>query len=251
MQTSVLTATTCEAIDKRISDFVWGSMEEARNIHLIAWDRVCTPKENGGLGLRLARELNRSFMTKLAYIFFQNKELHWVRVLQSKYFRETNDDLQLRKSGSKSALWRGLSKEWPVMTRGIRSAIKDGRGTSFWLTRWIDSGEMLIDLLDGDPNLINQDDTVADLVGEDGQWGNGIGTSFPLISRVMLLTKLLGCRHQRVMMIGFGVSRVMGGSRFNPPTTSFVIPRRSKSRYCGAEFGDGRVLTKSGILFGS
>ncbi|CAN1823544.1 Putative ribonuclease H protein At1g65750, partial [Linum perenne] len=56
------------------------------------------------------------------------------------------------------------------MNRGIRSAIRDGRGTYFWLTRWIDSGERLIDLLDGDPNLINQDDTVADLVGENGQW---------------------------------------------------------------------------------
>ncbi|CAN1177538.1 Putative ribonuclease H protein At1g65750 [Linum perenne] len=70
MQCKLRFSRTCEAIDKCICDFVWGSMEEARNIHLIAWDRVCTPKENGGLGLRLARELNRSFITKLAYIFF-------------------------------------------------------------------------------------------------------------------------------------------------------------------------------------
>ncbi|CAN1132976.1 Putative ribonuclease H protein At1g65750, partial [Linum perenne] len=55
MQTSVLLATTCDAIDKRIRDFVWGSTTDARKIPLIAWNRICLPKDQGGLGLKLAR----------------------------------------------------------------------------------------------------------------------------------------------------------------------------------------------------
>ncbi|CAN1347607.1 Putative ribonuclease H protein At1g65750 [Linum perenne] len=170
MQTSVLQGATCEAIDKRIRDFVWGSTKDAKKRWRPSWDRICTPKENGGLGLLLARELNRAFMTKLAFTFFQNEDLLWVRILQSKYFHTTSDGLQLKKSVPKSDLWRGLYRDWPSMIRGIRSAVRNGKGTLFWSARWIDSGELLMDLIEGDPNSINHDETIADMVGEDGQW---------------------------------------------------------------------------------
>ncbi|CAN1810688.1 Putative ribonuclease H protein At1g65750 [Linum perenne] len=96
MQTTVLPATTCEAIDKRIRDFVWGSTSEERKSHLISWEQVCKPKALGGLGLRLARELNVAYLVKLAFCFFQRSEVLWVRVLQSKYFWETATELILQ-----------------------------------------------------------------------------------------------------------------------------------------------------------
>ncbi|CAN1201040.1 Putative ribonuclease H protein At1g65750 [Linum perenne] len=46
MQSTILPATTCELIDKKIRDFVWGSTEDERKTHLIAWERVCTPKSS-------------------------------------------------------------------------------------------------------------------------------------------------------------------------------------------------------------
>ncbi|CAN1163715.1 Putative ribonuclease H protein At1g65750 [Linum perenne] len=112
MQTSVLPASTCEAIDKRIRDFVWGSTADARKIPLIAWDRICLPKEQGGLGLRMARELNRAYMTKLAFIFFQQADLLWVKILQNKYFRETKEGFRPRNKSSQSPLWQAGDDEW-------------------------------------------------------------------------------------------------------------------------------------------
>ncbi|CAN1195923.1 Putative ribonuclease H protein At1g65750 [Linum perenne] len=92
MQTSVLPITTCNAIDKRIRNFIWGSSETERKTHLVSWERICQPKENGGLGLKSARVLNRAYMTKLAFLFFQKKEPLWIRIIQSKYFKETNEE---------------------------------------------------------------------------------------------------------------------------------------------------------------
>ncbi|CAN1175298.1 Putative ribonuclease H protein At1g65750 [Linum perenne] len=89
MQTAVLPVATCEAIDRKIKNFVWGSSDEARKVHLVAWETVCTPKEEGELGLKSARFLNRAYMNKLAFKFLQEPEKLWVKVLQSKYFKET------------------------------------------------------------------------------------------------------------------------------------------------------------------
>ncbi|CAN1188821.1 Putative ribonuclease H protein At1g65750 [Linum perenne] len=60
MQAAVLPATTCEAIDRRIRNFVWGSTSEERKTHLVSWEQICKSKELGGLGLRLAMEGSRS-----------------------------------------------------------------------------------------------------------------------------------------------------------------------------------------------
>ncbi|CAN1142230.1 Putative ribonuclease H protein At1g65750 [Linum perenne] len=93
MQTSVLPVTTCDAIDRRIRNFVWGSTTEEKKMHLVAWDQVCKPKSLGGLGLRQARILNQAYMIKLAFIFFQKSDVLWVQVLQSKYFKDTTNDM--------------------------------------------------------------------------------------------------------------------------------------------------------------
>ncbi|CAN1800859.1 Putative ribonuclease H protein At1g65750 [Linum perenne] len=89
MQTSVLPATTCDAIDRRIRNFVWGSTSEERKMHLVSCERICRPKALSGLGLRQARQLNHAYMVKLAFIFFQQSDLLWVKVHQANYFKET------------------------------------------------------------------------------------------------------------------------------------------------------------------
>ncbi|CAN1815662.1 Putative ribonuclease H protein At1g65750 [Linum perenne] len=170
MQTSLIPATTCEAIDKKIRDFIWGSSDQGRKIHLVNWDRICSPKSEGGLGLRLASHLNRAYMTKLAYLFFTNEEALWVKIIQSKYFKVGREGLAQRKPSSKSAIWRGISREWPTMTQGARSLIHDGVNTAFWTGRWVDSGVRLIDFANTDDPGFNIDDSVADLVDAKGAW---------------------------------------------------------------------------------
>ncbi|CAN1177369.1 Putative ribonuclease H protein At1g65750 [Linum perenne] len=191
MQTSVLPATTCSDIDKRIRDFVWGSSPQERKIYLVSWEKICEAKGDGGLGLRSARLFNRAFMAKLAFIFFQNQDALWVKVLQAKYFRDTPEGLRHKNLKSQSAVWKGLSAEWDTMLRGSRSAIRDGRETLFWMARWIDGGAQLINHPKVDPQLINVDDTVRDFVAEDGGWD---------------IAKLRSCLPEELVAIVVGMS---------------------------------------------
>ncbi|CAN1800858.1 Putative ribonuclease H protein At1g65750 [Linum perenne] len=177
MQTSVLPATTCDAIDRRIRNFVWGSTSEERKMHLVSCERICRPKALSGLGLRQARQLNHAYMVKLAFIFFQQSDLLWVKVHQANYFKETISGLQPRNLASKSALWRGMTKAWPDMLRGSRPGLCDGQNTSFWLGRWLDSGDKLIDLVTSPTELLNLDASISSFVKESGDFrGRGDDT---------------------------------------------------------------------------
>ena len=41
----------CEAIDKLIRDFLWGSTAKNRKVHMVNWSTITLPKDRGGLNL--------------------------------------------------------------------------------------------------------------------------------------------------------------------------------------------------------
>ncbi|CAN1800305.1 Putative ribonuclease H protein At1g65750 [Linum perenne] len=179
MQTSVLPVTTCEEIDRRIRNFVWGTTEEERKVSLVSWGTICLPKEKGGLGLKMARQLNRAYLTKLAFIFFKEKNKLWVRILQNKYLSPDNGGLAARKLKSSSPLWKGILREKDTMLEGSKSAIRNGHDTLFWTNCWVDAGLRLIDVADTSKPEFDINCTVADLTTVDGEW------KFNLIEKVL------------------------------------------------------------------
>ncbi|CAN1162915.1 Putative ribonuclease H protein At1g65750 [Linum perenne] len=170
MQTSVLPVNTCEEIDRRIRNFVWGTTAEERKASLVAWETICLPNEKGGLGLKMARQLNRAYLTKLAFIFLKDKERLWVRLLQHKYFSDSHLGLTARNLKSKSPLWRGILKEWGTMIEGAKSAIRNGHDTLFWTNCWVEAGLRLADFVDTSKPEFDVSATVADMTMEDGGW---------------------------------------------------------------------------------
>ncbi|CAN1181718.1 Putative ribonuclease H protein At1g65750 [Linum perenne] len=170
MQTSVLPVDTCNEIDKRIRAFVWGDLADQKKAHLISWERICLPKEEGGLGLRSAQKLNTAYLVKLALLFHQKPESLWASVLHSKYLKEVEGGFSPTHRSSQSALWKGICSVWPLMMQGARIGIRDGCSTPFWSARWVDSGVMLEEFaVRTDPGF-NQLDLVSDFVTEEGQW---------------------------------------------------------------------------------
>ncbi|CAN1153627.1 Putative ribonuclease H protein At1g65750 [Linum perenne] len=145
MQTAFLPASICDSIDRKIRNFIWGSVEGARKIHNINWDTVCKPKKLGGLGLRNARDLNRAFLMKIVWGLLERPNELWAKVLTSKYLKKTPAGLALARKSGFSAIWRGLLKVWPSVTNGLHWSVRDGCNTRFWTDRWVDSGAILID----------------------------------------------------------------------------------------------------------
>ncbi|CAN0843862.1 Putative ribonuclease H protein At1g65750 [Linum grandiflorum] len=77
MQTSILPVTVCNNIDLQIRNFIWGSEEGHRRIHLVSWENICKPKEMGGMGLCSALEMNQAFTLKLAWGLLKRPKELW------------------------------------------------------------------------------------------------------------------------------------------------------------------------------
>lgn len=67
MQSAKIPKTICEDIDKKARRFIWGGDEDTKRVHLLSWDTLQKPKEQGGIGLRSAKQANVAFLAKLGW----------------------------------------------------------------------------------------------------------------------------------------------------------------------------------------
>lgn len=179
MQTTTMPKAVCEAIDKKIRNFLWGNKDGASRIHLINWDITTRSKKYGGIGLRKTKEMNNAFLTKLSWRMKTEGNNLWVNVLKHKYMRNREGRQETRGKRGESNLWRGLCDTNHILDEGVRYKIHNGQGASFWKDIWL--GEEA--LLTWVPNNLSEDMTegrVSDywIQGEGWRW-SAIGEKIP------------------------------------------------------------------------
>jgi hypothetical protein len=111
---------TILAIEKIIRGFLWKGRKDVKGGHcLVAWDKVCTPKKWGGLGIPNLRMMNVALRTR--WLWLQ-------RVDESKPWKELNIQVpQLARQ-----LFEGATY----------SVLGDGESTFFWSDRWLPGGRI-------------------------------------------------------------------------------------------------------------
>lgn len=83
MSLYLMPMTVALELEKIMKRFLWGTRDGDKKFHLVAWDVVCLPFEEGGLGLKRIREFNIALMCKWFWRLGDNKL--WVRLLREKY----------------------------------------------------------------------------------------------------------------------------------------------------------------------
>lgn len=139
MSTISLPQHTLEQLDRISRDFVWGSTPEKRRQHLIAWDRVCLPKCEGGLGIRKATQMNKALLSKLGWRLLNEKESLWARILRNKYsIGDTHNISWLKPKGTWSSTWRSVGMGLREVTLpGLSWVLGNGSHIRFWIDKWL------------------------------------------------------------------------------------------------------------------
>jgi len=151
MSTILLPQSILNRLDQLSRTFLWGSTAEKKKQHLVKWSKVCSPKKEGGLGVRAAKSMNRALISKVGWRLLQEKNSLWTLVLQKKYHvGEIRDSRWLIPKGSWSSTWRSIAIGLrDVVSHGVGWIPGDGQQIRFWTDRWV-SGKPLLELDNGE-----------------------------------------------------------------------------------------------------
>ncbi|GLT63634.1 hypothetical protein SLA2020_361840 [Shorea laevis] len=134
MQVMWLPSSVHKEIDRISRNFLWGSIDDQRKIHLVDWDTIYKPKTHGGLGLRSTHNANIVAMSKLNWRIHTEKDKMWREVLVKKY---NINDLHITPSSSASPVLKNLSKGTPLFVSSIKWVPRNGFLIRFWSDHWV------------------------------------------------------------------------------------------------------------------
>ncbi|XP_048623890.1 uncharacterized protein LOC125592615 [Brassica napus] len=136
MSTFLLPLENCENLASAIAQFWRSSNPPKRGIHWAKWDKVCLPKEEGGIGFRLIHEFNLALLAKQLSRLVQYPDSLVARVLRGRYYRMTSP-LRATSTSSPSYVWTSISAARKLLLLGIRQKIHSGYDVRVWEDPWI------------------------------------------------------------------------------------------------------------------
>lgn len=115
MQSTNLPRGICENVERKVRQFIWGGSRDQCVCSLVKRDNVTKPKDNGGLGIRRLRDMNKAFMAKLGWKLLTKQDKLWVHVFRAKYMNNKNGITHTRTKQVASNAWRGIIQAIPLI----------------------------------------------------------------------------------------------------------------------------------------
>ena len=85
-----LSDSLCNELNSLIRNFWWGQREKERKLARLAWEKMCVPKSEGGMGFKDLKAFNLALLAKQGWRLTQNTESFACRVLKARYFLNSN-----------------------------------------------------------------------------------------------------------------------------------------------------------------
>ncbi|XP_013607844.1 PREDICTED: uncharacterized protein LOC106314527 [Brassica oleracea var. oleracea] len=158
-----------DTIESMCSAFLWSGSPIVTHKAKVAWEDVCYPKEDGGLGLRWLRDTSRVFALRLIWLLFTQTGSFWV-AWTKEYLLKHGSYWDEREGSLGSWVWRKLLKLQSFAFDFFRYEINNGRSTFFWLDNWLGTGRILDET--GEIGIgylgVPRSATISDVVCESG-----------------------------------------------------------------------------------
>jgi hypothetical protein len=130
-------ALVAKRIEKIQRDFLWGGMNDENKMHLVERDKVCSPLDEGGLGIRNIRRFNQALLGKWLWRFAHEEGAWWRSVLVAKYGVDWGGWRSGVISGPHGVgLWKYICLGWQVFWSHCRFDPGEGSRIRFWEDIW-------------------------------------------------------------------------------------------------------------------
>ncbi|GJY93449.1 putative RNA-directed DNA polymerase [Tanacetum coccineum] len=128
-------------IEQLMRGFLWchGSLKKGKS--KVAWEVVCLPRKEGGLGIRRLEVFNSALMIAHVWKLLSLKESLWVKWVHE-YKLKGHSFLEIPLRGNVSWGWRKILQLRPIIRNFIWYDIGDGTATSLWFDKWCELGPL-------------------------------------------------------------------------------------------------------------
>jgi hypothetical protein len=131
-----------------IRRFWWTGVKEednARSLCLRAWADICTPKQEGGLGIKNLQATNQGLILSAAWRLAKDPETQLALILKSKYHPDTSI-WRAKSNVPKSAFWSAILKVKHLLMSASFYQLLEGN-ISVWSSPWFSGWETIYDNL--------------------------------------------------------------------------------------------------------
>ncbi|XP_059068327.1 uncharacterized protein LOC131858877 [Cryptomeria japonica] len=114
------------SLQDTLRSFLWNNNRDGKSrIPLLAWDKVCLPKELGGSGIRNLENQNLALGAKLVWKLYDNPASLWARIMFAKYLSNGDRESVFRAESlpKGSAIWNFMWKSIDFLP--ISSSLKE------------------------------------------------------------------------------------------------------------------------------
>ncbi|KAJ0852392.1 putative reverse transcriptase zinc-binding domain-containing protein [Helianthus annuus] len=167
----IIPARVINELEKRIRRFLWNAGSDGRIRAKVAWNEVCLPKNERGLGIRSISDVNKSLMANHIWSIIMKRDSIWVRWIHDYKLKGQNFwDIPCR--GSMSWGWRKILSIRHIIRPHIWSSIQSGSQTNVWSDMWCSLSPISSFI---SPRAIanagfSLQSTVADVIDQNGNW---------------------------------------------------------------------------------
>ncbi|KAL2947351.1 hypothetical protein AAZX31_20G064500 [Glycine max] len=134
-------------VDKLVSlqrQFMWGGNQQHNRISWVKWADICTPKIDGGLGIKDLSKFNAALRGRWIWDLASNHKQLWARLLTSKY-GGLSDLQNSRDKGWHSPWWKDLRKlyhqpDFQIIHQNMTWRVGCGDRVRFWQDSWLGQG---------------------------------------------------------------------------------------------------------------
>ena len=184
----VLPARIIFDLEQLMRGFLWSSRAGHKGVPKVAWEVVCLPKQEGGLGIRRLESFNSALIAAHIWRLFNSMDSLWVRWIHTYRLRGRNFwDVPMR--GNMTWSWRKILQIRPLVRQFFWYNIGNGLRVSAWFDKWCSIGPLSLIVSSRDIHRagFSSNSVVRDIVHEDSWvWPSTWGTRYPIITSILV-----------------------------------------------------------------
>ncbi|XP_074282785.1 uncharacterized protein LOC141607328 [Silene latifolia] len=119
-----------QRIEATCRNFLWDGSAEYRRSPLVAWDTICRPKQEGGLGLKNQELWNIAMVGRLVDWIATKKDSLWVQWVNANYLKGSSWQEYTATSNS-SWVWRRICRVKQVIANGYSQGVWQVQRTGY------------------------------------------------------------------------------------------------------------------------